>query len=205
MSLSRALAEKGMEVLVIDSKLDRIRLAGSFATEALCFDATDSEALAQTSPASRDFCVCAIGDDSRESSIICTALLRQLGARRVIARANGQLHARILSLVGAHEVVDPVREFAERYSNRLLYERLIGEMPLGEGLVITELRAPPVFLGRTLAELRLPDKYGVTVVAVRSEGSRTIVLPTASFSLKKDDVLIVVSREEDVTKLMERT
>jgi trk system potassium uptake protein TrkA len=128
-----------------------------------------------------------------------------MGARRVIARANSQLQMRILKLVGAHEVVNPIREFGERFANRIAYDRVIGELSLGEDLLITELRPPPAFVGHTLAELRLPQRYNVTVVAVRQQDSGAVILPSPNATLKADDILIVVSREEAVARLMEQT
>ncbi len=205
MSVAHSLTERGIEVLAADSREERVRQASNFAAEAVRFDATDSEALERTSPDKRDVCICAIGDDSTESAIICTALLRQMGAKRVIARANSQLQMRILKLVGAHEVVNPIREFGERFANRIAYDRVIGELPLGDDLLITELRPPPSFVGKTLADLKLPQRYSVTVVALRKQESGAVVLPTAGEVLKEDDILIVVSREQAVGRLMEQS
>jgi trk system potassium uptake protein TrkA len=145
-SVARALTERGVEVLAVDIREERVRLAAGFAAEAASFDATDTEALARTSPERREVCVCAIGDESKESSIICTALLRQMGAQRVIARANDDLHARILKLVGAHQIVNPEREFGERFASTIMHDRIIGELPLGSDLLITELRPPAAFV-----------------------------------------------------------
>ena len=205
MSLAKALSHKGVEVLAVDTREERVRVASAFAADAISFDATDTEALARTSPERRDVCVCAIGDESKESSIICTALLRQMGARRVIARANEDLHARILRLVGAHEVVNPEQEFGERFANRMVHDRVIGELPLGDDLLITEMRPPPAFVGRTLAELQLPRRYGVTVVAVRRQGQGAILLPNPNDSLKAEDVLVVVSNDRAIERLMKRS
>ncbi|MBK8480075.1 MAG: TrkA family potassium uptake protein [Proteobacteria bacterium] len=204
MSVARALAERGLEVLAVDRREDRVRVAAGFGAEAVDFDATDTSAVARTSPERRDVCVCAIGDESRESSIICTALLRQMGARRVIARANDDLHARILSLVGAHEVVNPERDFGERFANRIMHDRVMGELPLGEDLLITELRPPPSFVGHTLAQLRLPSRYAITVVAVRRAGRGAVLMPDPNDPLRDDDVLVVVSKQKAVSRLLER-
>jgi trk system potassium uptake protein TrkA len=205
MSVAHSLTERGIEVLAADSREERVRQASNFAAEAVRFDATDAEALERTSPGERDVCLCAIGDDSTESAIICTALLRQMGAKRVIARANSQLQTRILKLVGAHEVVNPIHEFGERFANRIAYDRVIGELPLGDDLLITELRPPASFVGQTLAALKLPQRYNVTVVAVRQQGSGAVVLPTPNETLKAEDILIVVSREEAIGRLMEQS
>lgn len=202
MTLARALAASGVEVFAVDKSEERVRAAGHFAAEAARFDATDAEAMAQAAPSRRDAAICAIGDDEREASILCTALLRQMGAPRVIARSSEELHSRILKMVGAHEVVNPLEEFADRLAKQLAYEGLIGEMPLGQDLAISEIRPPQDWIGRTLAGLRLPQAHGITVVALRSEGGKTVELPAASRTLEAGDVLIVVSRRGAATKAL---
>lgn len=204
MATARALSARGVEVMAVDRREERVRMVASSVAEAACFDATDEEALAAACPERRDVCVCAIGDEAREGSIICTALLRQMGARRVIARANDDLHARILLLVGAHRVVNPERDFGERFANQIVHENITGELPLGEDLVITEFVSPLVFAGRTLLELELPRRYGVTVVAVR-RADRSVVLPRADLVVGERDSLVVVAPEGAVAGLIERS
>lgn len=205
MSVARTLAERGVEVLAVDIQEDRVRVAASFVAEAACFDATDTDALARTSPERREVCVCAIGDEAKEASIICTALLRQMGAKRIIARSNDDIHARILKLVGAHQVVNPEQEFGERFASQILHESILGELPLGEDLLITEFQPPAAFVGHTLADLQLPRRFGVTAVAIRRARRSVVVLPNPHEPLEADDVLVVVAKEGAVATLMERS
>lgn len=205
MSVARTLAERGVEVLAVDIQEDRVRVAAGFVAEAACFDATDAEALARTSPDRREVCVCAIGDEAKEASIICTALLRQMGAKRIIARSNDDIHARILKLVGAHQVVNPEQEFGERFASQILHESILGELPLGEDLLITEFQPPAAFVGHTLADLQLPRRFGVTAVAIRRARRSVVVLPNPHEPLEADDVLVVVAKEGAVATLMERS
>lgn len=205
MSVARTLAERGVEVLAVDIQEDRVRVAASFVAEAACFDATDADALARTSPDRREVCVCAIGDEAKEASIICTALLRQMGAKRIIARSNDDIHARILKLVGAHQVVNPEQEFGERFASQILHESILGELPLGEDLLITEFQPPAAFVGHTLADLQLPRRFGITAVAIRRARRSVVVLPNPQEPLEADDVLVVVAKEGAVATLMERS
>jgi trk system potassium uptake protein TrkA len=205
MAVARALASRQVEVLAVDIREERIRAASAFVTEAACFDATDESALARTSPERRDVCLCAIGDEAKQSSIICTALLKQMGARRVIARANDDLHARILTLVGASQVVNPEREFGDRFANQILHEGIRGEMSLGEGVLITEVSVPASFLGHTLGELQLPRRFGVTVVAIREAKSGAIRMPSVQSKFHDGDVMVVVAKERAVAQMMERS
>lgn len=205
MSVARALSTRNVEVLAVDVRDEKVRAAAGFVAEAATFDATDEEALARTSPERRDVCVCAIGDEAKEASIICTSLLRQMGAKRVIARANDDLHARILGLVGAHQIVNPEREYGERFANRIVHQEIQGEMRLGEGVLVTEVKSPASFVGQTLGELQLPKRFGVTVVAVREAGTRAIVLPDAETTVSEGDVLVVVAGDGAVARMMERS
>lgn len=205
MSVARALAARQVEVLAVDVADERVRAAAGFVADAATFDATDAEALARTSPERRDVCLCAIGDDAKEASIICTSLLRQMGAQRVIARANDDLHARILGLVGAHQVVNPEREFGDRFANQILHAGIKGEMELGEGILVTEISVPPSFAGHSLGELQLPKRFGVTVVAVRQSGTPAVVLPDANTEISDNDVLVVVAGDGAVARMMERS
>jgi len=202
-SIMRALIDRGVEVLAADLSEERVRVASEVATEAVILDATDREALAGLAPERRDLCICAIGDDSSQASTMCTALLREMGAKRIVARASNPLQARILRRVGAHEVVDPLREFGARFATHLLHEKILGELPLGRNLVITEMRPTKKMVGQTLSELDLPRQEGITVVGVRT-GDADVVLPEPQRALTDTDVLIVVSKPSSVTALVER-
>ncbi|MCA9630932.1 MAG: TrkA family potassium uptake protein [Myxococcales bacterium] len=203
-AVARALSARGTEVLAVDKDAGRVRNVSQTVAEALCFDATDEELLNRTAPGKRDACICAIGDEATEASIMCTALLKQMGAKRLIGRANNDLHARILRLVGADMVVNPERDFGERFANLLIHDRVLGELPLGTDLVLTELEVPRLFIGRNLIELQLPRRYGVTVVAIRHAGEREVSVPDPKAGIEEGDVLITVASKDAVTQMLER-
>ncbi len=201
MSLCRTLSEKGAEVLAVDLNKSLVEEASAFVAEAVMIDATDEAELARLEPRKRDAAVCAIGEDSRESSIICTALLRQMGAPVVISRANDKLHERILQLVGAHQVVNPEQEFGKRFANRLLYRDIVVDTSIGEDLHLTEIRVQPGMIGRTLMELALPKQYGVMVAGIRRGMPSRVLHPSPTDPLQADDHLIIVSNEAAIPKL----
>jgi trk system potassium uptake protein TrkA len=203
MSLAHALSDKGAEVLAVDRRKDLVEEASSFVTEALVMNATDEAELARLHPGQRDVAVCAIGDDSKEASIICTALLRQMGAPWIISRANDAMHQRILHLVGAHQVVNPEQEFGKRFANRLVYRNVVADMPFGEDLHITEIKILPTMIGKTLMELALPKRFGVMVVAIRRGTTGKILQPTPNAPLQEGDNLVIVSHESAIPKLSE--
>lgn len=201
MSLARTLSEKGIEVLAVDRRKDLVDEASAFVTETVMLDATDETELARLQPAKRDCSVCAIGDDSKEASIICTALLRQMGSPWVIGRANNAMHRRILQLVGAHLVVNPEEEFGRRFANRVINRQVISDMPLSEDLHLTELSIHPSMIGKNLVELSLPKRFGVMVVAIRRGSPGKVLQPSPHEPLEENDRLIIVSNEAAVPKL----
>jgi trk system potassium uptake protein TrkA len=203
MSLARTLTELGVDVLAVDRSQHLVQIAASFVSEAACFDATDEESLARADPRRRDLCVCAIGAEAREASIIVTALLRQMGARRIVARAGDDLLERILRLVGSHEIVNPERAYGQRLASRLLYQDIVEQVPLGGDLVLTEIHPPPAVVGRTLAQLRLAERYAVNVVALRTTGGS--IQPDPERPLASEDILVLVSRPEAIRRLLEAT
>ena len=202
MSLLRSLNARGVEVLAVDRDPQRVDSAAPHAVEALALDASLEEELRKTLPAERDLCVCAIGDESNEASILCTALLRQLGAKRIIARANSRLQARILKLVGAHEVINPLEDFGARFADQFAFDRLKGELPLGGDLVIAEIEISESLVGQTLAEAKLPTRFSITVVAVRGPGDREINMPKPDLQLEAGDILIVVGAKSAVVRFL---
>ena len=202
MSLARSLSEKGAEVLAVDSIKNLVEEAATFVTEAMVIDATEETELARLTPGKRDVVVCAIGNESREASIICTALLRQMGAPLVVSRATDKTQQRILQLVGAHQIINPEQEFGKRFANRLLYRNVIADTNLGEDLHLTEICTQPSMVGKTLIELSLPKKFGVMVVGIRRNAKGKVVHPSPSEPLKAEDNLIIVSSETAIPKLI---
>ncbi len=202
MSLARTLSEKGAEVLAVDTHKSLVEEASLFVTEALIIDATDEHELARLEPSRRDAVVCAIGDDSKEASIICTALLRQMGAPLIVARANDKLHHRILQLVGAHQIINPEQEFGKRFANRLLYRNVIADRAIGDDLLLTEICVQPSMVGKNLIELALPKRFGVMVVAIRRGKTRQLLQPSPSEPLQENDNLVIVSNESAIPKFI---
>lgn len=201
-SLVRSLAAAGAEVIAVDRAKEKIRLVADIAASVSCFDATDETELATLAPDRRDVCVVAIGDESRESSIICTALLRQLGAKRVLARATDPVHERILALIGAHEVINPEDLVGRRVAMRMAHEGIRDELALGEDLVITEVLAPPALIGHNLAALDLPGRHEVTVVAIRRGDD--VIIPRGDVTFQTKDAVILVSRPGAVATMLEK-
>ncbi|MBQ7528690.1 TrkA family potassium uptake protein [bacterium] len=202
MALAKTLSEKGVEVLAVDKNIALVEEAASFVPDAMQIDVTDEMDIARLEPAKRDATVCAIGESSREDSIICTALLSQLGAPFIVARAMDPVHKRILKAIGAHAIVTPEIEFGRRFATRLMNRNVVVDTDLGDDFLLTEIRVQPGMVGKNLIELELPKKFGIMVAGIRGkEDISKIMRPDPTLPLRADDRLIIVSNELAIVEL----
>lgn len=200
MALAQTLSERGVEVMAVDISQEKVDIAAGFVTHAVAADATDETALAALLPAERDSVICAMGASAKESAIICTALLRQLGCKHIVARAGSVVYRRILFMVGAHEVIIPEQDFGRRFATYLLYRDMIADSDPANELNLTEIKLPPSMVGKTLKQLALPRKYGIIVAALRHDG--VLNRPDPEKSLEENDMLLIVSDENAIVKLL---
>ena len=199
-----SLAQRGHEVLAIDANMARVEEVKDLVARAVRADASELEALRALAVQELDTAVVAIGDDAFESAVLAVANLVQLGVKRIVARASRPQRGRVLSRVGAHQVVFPELQMAEQLARTLSTPGVVQELALPTGHALAEIQAPERFLGMTLKEAELRDKHGVTVLAIHREEEedgrkiKRIAEATASQKLERGDVLVVVGEREKV-------
>ena len=178
----------GFEVLGVDTDARRVQQLSDVLTHTLEADTTDLEVLEQIG--ARDFgnAVVGIGSDI-EASILTTSALADLGVDRIIAKAVTEPHGRILERVGAHSVVYPEHEMGRRIAH-LVGGSILDWFQLDPSFAMVETHAPRETLGRTLADLEVRARYGVTVVAIKPREAG-FTYATADTVLDEGDVLVV--------------
>jgi trk system potassium uptake protein TrkA len=210
--LAQALTEAGHEVIAIDKREELVEHVRDEVALAVCLDATDPEALKAQGTDDLDAATVCIGEDF-ESNALATATLKSLGVRLVISRASTEIQRRILSAIGADQVVLPEEEVADRVAAHLANPNVLEHLELAEGHSLIQIRAPGEWLGRTLGEIDLRRKYEVNLVAIkRSIVSRTpdggesveqqvVDLPLAHTVIREGDVLVLVGSTESLANL----
>ena len=145
---------------------------------------------------------------SLEGSVLATLYAREIGIPRIIVKCNSLDHGKVLSQVGATQVVYPEVDQAVRLARTLVRPNILDYIPLTEGYSISEVKTPGGFAGKTLQELNLTKRYGVTVIALRhlvTEGQKTEMKINASLSaettIEPQDVMIVIGRDLQIAKL----
>ncbi len=202
LNIARSLYERGHEVLAIDKDREKIELAKSFSSQAVLMDSADKESLEAVGIKDMDIVVVSLGPEM-EASILTVLHLHELGIKRIVAKALTEDHAKILEAVGATEVIYPEKDMAIRTALRLTNPNVLECLPLMSGVSIQEIAPPEKFIGKSLKQLDLRNKYGVQVIAIRElVPERTIYIPRADFVIKDSDVLIVMGEERQLEKLI---
>src|SRR5512134_498900 len=176
-SVARTLASSGCEVLAVDEDEARVKAIADEVTDAVCANALEEEALRSLGLRNFEVVVVAIGHEV-EASILVTVLLKEMGIPKIVAKAQDELHGRVLQKIGADIVVFPERDMGIRLAHTLISRNVIDEIQLSTDYSILEIVAPPRFLSRSLRELELRQRFGLTVLAIRRE-DRIIVSPDA--------------------------
>ena len=210
--LARALTAAEAEVVAIDRNADLVEQIRDEVTLAVRLDSTDAEALRMQGIQDVDVVLVGIGEDF-ESSALTVATLKEIGVKRIVARANSDIQAKILQKVGADEVALPESESAMRWAHRLMLPNLKQYVELGEGHSMVYVSAPVLFQRKTLQELNLRNEFGVNLIAIERTVSvqadpesptltkSTITVPTAGTTILPDDILILVGTDESLSHL----
>ena len=201
MAAARELMALGHEVLAIDSSEARVNEIASEVTHAIELDASDEEALRAVGAGDFEHAIVAIST-STEASIFATMALKNLGVKNVIAKAAMTLHGSILDRVGASRVVYPEREMGARVSHTFNIRSVIDYIDVAPGFGIVKIHPPQAFVGKTLRELDLANRFNLTPIALR-RGSNVTVNPHRDDTVQASDELILIGQDARLEELGE--
>jgi trk system potassium uptake protein len=191
-SMVGTLDSLGHEVLAIDKREDVIQTLADDLPNVhfVAADATDEDAVRGLNVEGFDAAAVMIGENHVEAGILATATLKEVGVPRIVARATGGIHARVLERIGADRVIQPEREIGEQLARTMASPVLLDYVDLGEDEALIEARVPSAWLGKSLSELDLSQKMGLTVLALKPQNGPGS-LPHGDTVLRDGDVLVV--------------
>lgn len=197
--VARNLFENGHEVVGLDADAGRVQDLRDHCSQAVQAESTDREVLKALEIGACDAVVMSLGERV-DASVLTMLYLRELGVKRVVAKAVSPDHGRVLSLLGATEIVQPEINLALRVAAALGAHSVLEYLPLGVGFSLLELAAPARFRGQTLAQLQMRGRFGVLVVAVKN-GGRLELAPGGDYALAEGDILVMIGRDEDLSNV----
>lgn len=189
-ALARQLCSLGNEVLAVDRQADLVQKICGDVTGAVVADAGNQEALRALGVAEYDCAVVAIENDL-SASILATMNLQELGVSSIVCQAQDEDHRRILLRLGADRVVIPEQDMAARVAQSLSGPGVMEQIERSGDCGIAEIPAPRSWVGKSLRELDVRAKLGVTVLAVKtSDGVK--VSPKAEYITREEDIMVIL-------------
>lgn len=198
---ARKLNEMGHQVMAVDKDESCIDDVLSYVTDGVIGDSTQKSFLRSLGVKNFDVCIVAIGDDF-QSSLETTALLKDLGAEFVVARAARDVHARFLARNGADEVIYPERQLAEWSAIRYSSNHILDYTPLSEEYAVYEIAIPSQWIGRSLADLDLRRKKKINVFAIK-QGEKLITDIHPDVPLRSNQTLMVIGTNKEIDKCLQ--
>ncbi len=200
-SVARTLSKAGHTVIGIDQSEDRIQRVAAEINDAIKCDATDAEIL--DSLGIRDFeaVIVAIGEKYIQNSILVTLILKEKGAKKIIAKAGTQTQGRVLSKVGADTIVYPEKDMGERVAKNLVSTHVLDFLEVGSEMSIIEIIAPSMMIGHNLSELNLRNKYGITIISIKTNKNEIKSPPDIDYRFQPDDIVTLIGENRQLKKL----
>ncbi len=196
-SLAQALVEMGIEVMAIDTDQKLVNKWSDRLTHVRIADGTSADTLRQLGAIEFDAAVVAIGTGV-EASILTTAALIDLGAKNVWAKAITAEHARILTRVGAHNVVQPEYEMGKRVARQVSGE-VVDYISIDDGFVLAEIEVPKMYDQVQVSQTAVSEDFDVTIVSLKRAG-RSFSHAAPSTVLTAGDVAFIAGRVDDVER-----
>jgi trk system potassium uptake protein TrkA len=198
-SVARTLYALGNDVLAIDNSEAAVQEISDSVTHAVQADGTDENVLKSTGIRNFDVAVIGMGDDV-QGSIMATLLVKELGVKYVVAKAQSEIHAKVLYKIGADRVVFPERDMGTRVAHNLASSNILDYIELSPDYSIAEIAAIPDWIGKSLRELNMRSQYGMNVMAIKRNGDINIS-PGADDVILKDDVIVVIGGNEELNEI----
>ncbi len=197
-ALTRTLAAAGKEILAIDTLESRVKQVRNYTESAFIVGSFDKETLQDSGIQNCGTVIICIGD-SIDVGILTALNVISMGIPRVIARAMSYEQGLILEKIGA-EVIYPENDMAVRLANKLINTSIMETIELRGEIAITELRLTDRLANQSVQQANFRQKYNLNIIALEHNGETTTEI-SPDFILSKGDIIVVIGKRENITKL----
>ena len=199
-SVARTLYDLGHDVMVVDSDDALVQQISDSVTHAVQADASSEPALRALGIKDFDGVIVAIGHDVQTSIMACILLI-EMGARYIVAKAQTELHGKVLRKIGVNRVVFPERDMGQKLAHNLISKNIIDLIELSSDYSVVEVSTPEKMAGKTMQELNLRAKYGINVIAIRGENGQTNIAPGADDRLNPKDIIVAIGANKNLREM----
>lgn len=192
------LSELGHEVMAIDIKEERVNDSLPFVTNAQIGDSTNPDFIRSLGVSNFDLCICAIGNNF-QSSLETTSLLKEMGAVKVISRAERGVQEKFLLRNGADEVVYPEKQMAKWAAIRYSADHILDYIELDNDNAIFEVEVPKSWIGETVGNINIRKKFNINIMALKQNGKMNMNI-TSETMLSSSVTLLVLGEYHNIQK-----
>ena len=197
-SVAKTLYEAGENILGIDvsEELVQDRINNNILKNAIIGDASDGKILKDIGAENFDVAFVCIGDI--EASVMIALNLKELGIKSIIAKAINKKHGKVLTKVGATEIVYPEEHMGKRIAELTMNTDIIEHLKFTDNFVLVEVKAPSIFWNNSLIKLDVRNKYNINIVGIKKSKGEFLPNPTANVVIEEGDVLVIITDKKTV-------
>ena len=196
--IAMKLGELNHQVMAIDKYEDRVNAVLPYVTNAQIGDSTNEEFLESLGVGNYDVCIVAIGGDF-QSSLETTSLLKELGAKLVVSRAERDVQAKFLRRNGADEIVYPEKQIASWTAIRYTADHIMDYIELDDDYAIFEVTIPENWIGKTIGQVDIRKKFRINIMALKIDGKMNLAVHHDTL-LQKGETMLVLGTHKDLQK-----
>ena len=197
-SVAKTLYEAGENILGIDvsEELVQDRINNNILKNAIIGDASDGKILKDIGAENFDVAFVCIGDI--EASVMIALNLKELGIKSIIAKAINKKHGKVLTKIGATEIVYPEEHMRKRIAELTMNTDIIEHLKFTDNFVLVEVKAPSIFWNNSLIKLDVRNKYNINIVGIKKSKGEFLPNPTANVVIEEGDVLVIITDKKTV-------
>ncbi len=200
--LCKNLADLDNEIMIVDSQEERLEDLLPYVTSAKIGDCTSEKVLESLGVSNFDLCVVSVGNNF-QNSLEITSLLKEMGAKRVISKADRDIQAKFLLRNGADEVIFPDRDIARKLAVRLSADEIFDYISLQDGYSIYEIASMPEWIGKSIKEINFRVTYNLSIIGIKVN-DHIQLNPNAEHVFKENEHLMVIGHENDMKKVIQK-
>ncbi len=201
--LCENLGKQENQLMAVDMKEERLEPVLPYVVSAKIGDCTNEMVLKSLGVDNFDICFVCIGNNF-QNSLEVTSMIKEMGARYVVSKANRDIHARLLLKNGADEVVYPDRDVAEKAAVRYSANHVFDYTELAAGVSIYEILPLPAWIGKSIKTLDIRRIYGISIIGVKDTEGRMTMLPGADYVIEEGVHMMVLGRQVDAEKILKQ-
>lgn len=197
-SVAITLEKMGYDVMAMDSDEEVVQDLSDTLGYVVCGDCSDEKSLAAIGAGNADIAVVSVGDLS--ASLMTTLLLKEMGVKKIVVKALGSVHGKMLQKIGADKIIYSEKEMGIRVAHNLISPGIVDYIEMENNITILSIHVPAEWVAKSILDIDIRRKYNITVVAIKRQGEM-FVNPRPDMKLDAHDMLIILGDSESVKRV----